>query len=86
MKKLRLIKPWRLSAVRQSLEYGVCAATGERMVSCSGPASDAYEAMTSRNMPANSRVCSSPDGRSENRTNPPFSDVIFVLSTNTRIR
>jgi len=69
MKKLRLIKPWNLQAVRQRLGDSRLQGTEAQLQSCSlppdaGPAFFYDEAHT--------------DGRSFNRNRPPLSTVVLV--------
>lgn len=87
MKKLRLIKPWRLKTVRQRLESEISAERDfhERAITCCGPQSQHEYINVSSNWLSNSRIYVAHDGRSVNRGHAPFSDVIFVLSNKRKI-
>ncbi len=88
MKKLRLIKPWRLKAVRQRLEseriHG--EESQARAITCCGPETEPESMNVAYNWLTNSRICPNRDGRSENRAKAPVSDAIFVLANNRNKR
>jgi hypothetical protein len=88
MKRLRLIKPWRLRAVRQRLQNDV-RSSGEgqaRVITGRGPSSQLEYINISSNCFNNSRICFNRDGRSDDRKIAPVSDAIFVLGNNRNVQ
>ena len=71
MKRLRLIKPWRLRAVHQRL--GEASFHQDILVPCCGPVSSDDEVIT----PASCRQVFYNDGRAANRKHAPVSTVGF---------
>lgn len=86
MKKLRLIKPWRLRAVRQRV-HNEEHATGffSNNLPASAPRSEEAPLVILRNTFIPNLVRFTPHHTSENRHHAPVSDAIFVCS-NRQIR
>ena len=80
MKRLRLLKPWRLRAVRQRLNGGrECTSVfDERKMPSAAPSSDEALKIIRANCFTTSRIYYNIDGRSENRQYAPASNVIFA--------
>jgi hypothetical protein len=87
MKKLRLIKPWRLRTVRQRLEMEEVEAKNilNKSISCP-PCSQAEEVFIFRNALIYKTVRYSPYEGPENPNNAPFSDAIFAWITKENSR
>ena len=87
MKKLRLIKPWRLRTVRQRLEIEV---NEEEAVienkDKADPSSAAPEVFTFRKPLIDKRVGHMACLPEEKRVNAPFSDAIFAWLTKEKLR
>ena len=87
MKKLRLIKPWRLRTVRQRLEIEV---TEEEVVieqkERTDPSSVAPEVFTFRKPLIDKRVGHVASLPAEKPVNAPFSDAIFAWLTKEKLR
>jgi len=82
MKKLRLIKPWKLRAVRQRLgDVSISAGDTFCMIPCCGPVAYDEDVMPSED----NRICKY-NGRAAYRNSAPVSGVSFQSLNNKNIR
>jgi hypothetical protein len=85
MKKLRLIKPWNLSAIRQRLADERCAPMEDLRMPCfAGPEGNGNGQPGGESELWERSEETEPENLLENQNQAPFSDVIFAYTNNIR--